>query len=73
MVLTLKQNKAVAVLAMSLIQMEMVDKSSLNAMARADSLKRTHVCTKHKSKNKVHGKEEGGGLMGDKMESSLHR
>ena len=61
MVLTLKRNKAAGVSEISIIQVEMVNESSSNVTAKADSLKRTHVCTKSKCKNKVHGKEEGGG------------
>ena len=73
MVLTLKRNEAAAVSVISIIQVEMVDESSLNATAKADGLKRTHVCTKSKRKNKVHGKEEDGGSVADKMESSFYR
>lgn len=73
MVLTLKWNEVAAVSAISIMQVEMVDGNSLNTMAKADGSKRTHVCTKSKRKNKVHGKEEGVGLVADKMESSLHR
>ena len=47
-------------------------REQFNVTAKVDVLKRTHVCTKSKHKNKVHGKEEGIGLVADKMESSLH-
>ena len=70
---TLTPNEAAAVSVISIIQVEMVDESSLNMTAKADGLKRTHVCIKSKCKNKVHGKEEDDGSVADKMESSLHR
>lgn len=71
--LTLKWNEAAAVSVISIIQVEMVEESSLNVTAKAYGLKRTHVCMKSKRKNKVHGKEEDGSSVDDKMESSLHR
>ena len=51
MVMTLNQNEAAAVSVISIIQVEMVDEGSLKATAKADALKRTHVCTESKCKN----------------------
>lgn len=59
--------------AAAMMSAEMVGGSSLNATAKADGLKKTHVHTKNKCKSKVHGREEGSGSVDDKMERSLHR